>query len=477
VLARRGLALVPAGLALVTGLAALNSKAFTTDEAVSVILARLPWRHFGDLIVHRETNGSLYFTALHVLTGGRGGEWGVRLPSVGYAVISAFVFFLLLQRLFDRRIALVSASLFALSPLQVEYSQTAREYVLAGMFVVLATYLFVRGMQQPSTLVWIAYAFASAAAAYSFLLAAAVPAAHALSLAALPRDRVPWRRVAIGLGGFLVLLLPLLGMLSQTNASGGVAWASGNVPGRIVVSLRDHFPRAVVVVAFFLLTATLAVLWWRVVSRYERDPRAWPLVLIAAWLLVPSYLVSVAAFVWQPLFIVRYFLVFAPPLLVGLGWLALRAWPLALVIAIAVVLGLAHWYNGAAGTDYRGASAYVSRSAAPSDGVLFYAPYVRMPFELYFERTARSRTVRPVYPDVPWRRAPARFIEYVPMPLEAVSTAVARYRRIWLVLAQDRLYGQDDPGYDHVVAALRRGGFKLVQDRSYPGVLVRRYER
>ena len=427
--------------------------------------------------MHRETNGSLYFTALHVLTGGYGGEWGVRLPSVVYAAIAAFVFFLLLQRLFDRRLALVSASLFALSPLQVEYSQTAREYVLAVMFVVLATYLFVRGIQHGSTFVWIAYALAAAAAAYSFLLAAAVPAAHALSLAALQRDRVPWRRVAVGLGGFLVLLLPLLGMLSQTNASGGVAWASGNLPGRIVVSLRDHFPRAVVVVAFLVFTAALAALWWRVVPRYARVPRAWPRVLMAAWLLVPSYLVTVAAFVWQPLFILRYFLVFAPPLFVGLGWLALRAWPVAIAVAAGVVIGLAHWYSGAAGTDYRGASAYVSRFAAPSDGVLFYAPYVRMPFELYFERTARSRTVRPVYPNLPWSRAPARFIEYVPMPLEAVSTAVAPYRRIWLVLAQDRLYGQDDPGYDHVVAALRRGGFRLVQERSYAGVLVRRYRR
>lgn len=33
-------------------------------------MARLSWCHFGDLIVHRETNGNLYFTLLHLLTGG-----------------------------------------------------------------------------------------------------------------------------------------------------------------------------------------------------------------------------------------------------------------------------------------------------------------------------------------------------------------------------------------------------------------------
>ena len=479
---RRASPVVPVALALAAGLAGLGSKGFTSDEAVSVTLARLPWHRFGDLIVHRETNGSLYFSALHLFTGGNGGEWAARTPSVVFAAAAAFVFFLLLRRLFGAQVALVGGALFALDPLQVEYSQTAREYVLAVLLVVLSTYLFVRGVQEPSATVWAAYALASAAAAYAFLLAAALPAAHSLSLAAPPRTRVPGRFVAFALTGFAVLLVPLGVMLALTDASGGVSWASGNLPGRVVVSLRGHFPRAVIFVLLVVLTAVLAALWWRVVSRLPASERAWPRVLVTAWLLVPSYLVTVAAFAWQPLFILRYFLVFAPPLFAGLAALLLRVRPAAAaaIVAAAAVgfaVGLAHWYSGAAGADYRGASSYVSRTAKAGDGVLFYAPYVRIPFELYFRETRRSHEVRPVYPAVPWSRAPARFIRFVPMPWSAISTALAPFRRIWLVLAQYRLYGQADPGYDHILSALRGRGFRLVQERSYVGLVVRRYNR
>ena len=351
---------LPAALAATTGTVTLGSKGFTSDESVSVTLARLPWHQFGGVVVHRETNGSLYFTLLHVFTGGKGGEWGVRVLSLAAFVVATAVFALLVRRLFDVRTAAIAGVLFALNPLHVEYAQTAREYLLALLLVVCSTYLFVRGVQEPSPLVWTAYAVASAAASYAFLLAAAVPVAHALSLAALPRARVPWRLAVRGLVGFAVLLLPLVFSLTETKASGGVAWASGNLPGRIAVSARDQFPRALLVVLLAGLSVVLATVWWRIAGRYP-----WPAVLMVAWLVVPAYLVTVAALVWQPLFIVRYFMIFAPPVIVVAAVILRRLRGPTLGVAAAIVLvvavyGLARWYHSG-GADYRGASAYVSR--------------------------------------------------------------------------------------------------------------------
>ncbi len=471
--------LLPIAVAAATGALSLGSKGFTSDEAVSVTLARLPWSHFGDLIVDRETNGSLYFTLLHVFTNGNGGEWGARALSLVAFVLATAIFVLLVQRLFGTRAAVVAGTLFALSPLHVEYAQTAREYLLALLLVVGSTYLFVRGVQEPSVAVWVAYAVVSAAAAYTFLLAAGVPFAHLLSLAALARGRVPWRFVLWAMVGFLVLLLPLAVFLTQTEASGGVAWASGNLPGRIAVSFRDMFPRALLVVLLAAFTAGLALAWWRVAARFP-----WPATLMVAWLVVPAYLVTVAGLIWQPLFIVRYFMIFAPPLLVLIAVILerLRGAPLAVAVAAVLVVGgygLARWYGGGAGADYRGASAYVAGAARPGDGVLFYAPYVRTPFELYFQGTAaaRSSRARAVYPGDRWTRTPSKFIEAVPMPEEPLREALGAYRRVWLVLSQYRLYGRADPGYDHVLSALSSRSFRLVQKRSFAGLVLRRYDR
>jgi hypothetical protein len=469
---------LPAVLAATTGAVTLGSKGFTSDESVSVTLARLPWHQFGGVVVHRETNGSLYFTLLHAFTGGKGGEWGVRVWSLAAFVVATAVFALLVRRLFGVRTAAIAAVLFALNPLHVEYAQTAREYLLALLLVVCSTYLFVRGVQEPSALVWAAYAVASAAASYAFLLAAAVPVAHALSLAALPRARVPWRLAIRGLAGFVGLLLPLVFSLTQTKASGGVAWASGNLPGRMAVSLRDHFPRALLVVLLAALSVVLAIVWWRIAARFP-----WPAMLMVAWLFVPAYLVTVAALVWQPLFIVRYFMIFAPPVIVVAAVILHRLRGPTLGIAAAIVLvvavyGLARWYRSE-GADYRGASAYVAGAAQQGDGVLFYAPYIRLPFELYFRGTkaARGGMARAVYPADGWGQDPERFIEAVSMRAAPIRQAAREYRRIWLVLSQYRLYGASDPGYDHVLAALSASRFRLVQKRSFAGVALRRYDR
>ena len=62
------------------------------------------------------------------------------------------------------------------------------------------------------------------------------------------------------------------------------------------------------------LTVGLVVAWWRLAARFS-----WPATLMVAWLVVPAYIVTVAGLVWQPLFIVRYFIIFAPPLLVAIA--------------------------------------------------------------------------------------------------------------------------------------------------------------
>jgi mannosyltransferase len=477
--AERALSLLPAGLALLTGALFLGSKGFTSDEAVSVTMARLPWRRFGDLVVHRETNGSLYFTLLHLLTGGNGGEWAARALSLVAFVAATATFFLLVRRLVAARVATTAAALFAINPLYVEYAQTAREYLLALLLVVGSTYLFVRGVQEPSRTIWALYALVSALSVYSFLLAATVPVAHALSLAALPRARVPWRMALRSLGAAFVLVLPLVYFFTQTKASAGLAWASGNLPGRVAVSFRDHFPRLLLVVLLAALTIGLAVGWWRLAARFS-----WPATLLVAWLVVPVYLVTVAGLAWQPLFVARYFIIFVPALfvLVAVALEQLRGPALALLIVVVLAFGgygLVRWYAGNGAADYRGASAYVAASGRPGDGLLFYAPYIRLPFELYFEGTAAARPdrIRPVYPADPWSRASPRFIETVVMPERAIQEALGGFRRVWLVLAHYRAGGQADPGYDNVLSALSSRSFQLVQKRSFAGVALRRYDR
>jgi 4-amino-4-deoxy-L-arabinose transferase-like glycosyltransferase len=465
-------------LAAALGFLFLGSKSFSNDEGVTIVMARLPWSGLSHLIATRETNGAFYFSAIHFLTHGDGGEIGLRMPSVLFATAAVPVLAVLTRRLFDPVVAVVAALLLALDPLQVEYAQVAREYVLAVLLVIVSTYAFVRGVQDRSTWPWVVYAVSSALAVYTFLFAGVVPLMHALSLAALPRERASWRKFGLGAAGAALLVVPMAILLSRSGASSGVNWAAGNLPGRIVVSIRSAAPKALVDAIVIVVVLALAAVVVHTLERNARRPWLWPAALLSLWALGSFVLVAAAGFILQPLFVVRYFLIFAPPvaIAVALALVRIPARAAAVVAAAAVVvagLGLARWYRST-GADFRAASAYVADGARADDGVLFYAPYVRIPFEVYFPA---SSPATPVYPGISWRRDPARFIEYVPMRKAAVAEALVPYRRVWLVLSQYQLYGNRDVGYDHVVAALAARGFRLEGERTFAGVNVRSYVR
>jgi mannosyltransferase len=465
-------------LAATLGFIFLGSKSFSGDEAVTIVLARLPWPELSHLIAKRETNGAFYFMTTHALTHGHGGEVALRSLSVVCATLSVPLLALLTRRLFGAGVGVIAGLVFALNPLQVEYAQVAREYVLAVFLVVVSTYAFVRGVQEQERWPWIVYAPASALAVYVFLFAAIVPLMHALSLAAKPRAEVPWRRWAVASGAAAVLALPMVVLLARSRASSGVAWAAGNLPGRFVVSIRSAFPRALVDVVVVLVVGALAVLVCRALVRNAHRPWLWPAALVTLWLVGSFVLVSAAGFILQPLFVARYFLVFMPPIAIGVALLLVRlrrkvAVAVAALLVVASGVGLARWYSSD-GSDYRAASNFVASQSRSNDGVLIYAPYVRVPFELYFPRVGAGN---PVYPSTPWGCDSARFIEYVPMPTAAVDKALAGYTRVWVVLSDYQLYGNRDPGYHHVVAALASRGFRLAGQRAFAGVDVRRYVR
>lgn len=488
---RRGrdrLVLAVIALTALTGVLSLwhlGGRSLWLDESVSTTLARASWSRFAHIVRVREANMSGYYLVLRAWSGLGHSDAFLRGLSVLAAVALVPLLYALARRLGGSRVAVTTGLLLALNPLYVHYAQEARGYALCLLFVTLASYLFVRGMQGSWT--WPiggAYAIAIGLAATANLFAVLVPVAHAVSLAFLPRERVPWRSLGLTATATAVLLAPW-GLFIQSTNSAGVNWASGSAAAQVLTRVRDAAPRPVMLLALVVGVAVLAWLF----ARLRRSSRGaaivsdWPIGFAAAWLVVPVVSVILLSLVYKPLLVIRYLTVAIPGaallpalLLDRLPRRALANAGVVVLLALSAV-GVQRWYANGQAEDWRHAAAYVQHQVAAGDGVVWVPPYVRVPFEWYLRAPSARGALQPVFPSYPWGGDPLKALGDVPLHPADVQRLAAGHQRVWLVLSHDDLYGNQDPRTLDARHALETDGFRVTGDRRFTGVRVVTYSR
>jgi mannosyltransferase len=466
----------------------LGTHSLFLDESVSATLATAPWHRFANVVSHREANMALYYLLLRGWVVFGHSEIALRSLSVLLAVGALWVVIMLSRELFGRRIALAAGLLFAVNPLYVQFAQDVRGYALALLLVSASSYLFVRGMgfRSPAPrLCWTAYTVVTALAAYSNFWAALVPLAQALSLAFLPPERIPWRRILAAAVALAVLLVPL-GLLIQSTDSAGVNWAAGSSAGHLFTRIRSSVPHAALDV--LALAVTVGVVVVIVLLRRRRAigdlfSREWAVLFTACWLVVPVAAVVLLSLVQRPLFVVRYLMVSLPPalMLVAVGIVRVSSHArritavtitLLLVVVAASLVGVAQWYSQGGPQDFRSAVSYIAERAQPGDGMLIYAPYERVPVEWYMADQPDARAkVHPVYPGKGWGVDPLYFDGSVSLTPGDVNRTAPNFGRIWLLsaTADQKLYAG---GASSIVRALHQAGFTPAATRTFRGVDV-----
>ena len=468
------------GLGALTGFAYLGRPSFFLDETVSLSMADASWHRFSSVVTHREANMVLYSLLLRGWIQLGRGEATVRSLSVLASLGAIAAVMTLGRHLFGTRVALVSGLLLAVNPVAVEFAQEARGYALSVALVTLSSLLFVRAVDGGGWLVWAGVVATGVLAAYANFWAALVPLAQAVSLAFRPAGTVPWRRAVPSAMAVLVFLVPM-GLLVHSTDSAGTNWAAGTAAGALFAKVRAEVPHALIDVS---VIAVVAVAVWAVVllRRHTTGPQSahrWPLFFCLCWLLVPLATVVLVSVSYKPLLVLRYLGVCLPPavVLVAAGVCRLRfrlaALSMAVVLA-ASAAGLVSWYRHGPGQDWRDAAGYVAARASAGDGVLLFAPYMRIPFQWYLaQHPAAEHRLQPVYPQAGWATSPLVFdTTYFPVDRPVVMHAAARYRRVWLVLSQQSLYPSQETA---LLAGLRDAGLRPTGRRDFPGVQVFRY--
>jgi uncharacterized membrane protein len=163
-----------------------------------------------------------------------------RLLSIIAGIGIVLLIYLIGRLLFDTKTANAALILAAINPFQIHYSQEIRMYGIMALWLLLATYSFLRGRKSGNWLWWLLFAVFSALAQYSHNLSAF----YLVALAMAPifqRDWETLKRVVLGGLTALILYIPwLIQIPAQMAKIQHAYWIERPMPGRLFTLLLEY---------------------------------------------------------------------------------------------------------------------------------------------------------------------------------------------------------------------------------------------
>jgi mannosyltransferase len=452
----------------------LDAKPFWFDECFSAELAHLDWRNFLRLLWWREANMSLYYLLLRgwlsLAPNHAQSEFFIRELSVVIAVLTLPAIYWLARLLYDRRVGLIAAALFAANAYSVRYAQEARSYALFLLLATLSSCFFIAWIRQPVRRRLPGYILASILAVYAHFYALLLVAAHWIvwrfcgrpdlgpgydTTTAPARLRRAWKI-------FGIAVLPLLIFVAKTGA-GPIRW----IPRPRLYDVFEFYQHLAGSNRWPLLAiygiACLGAVVPAAAKLLRRDQswEAWRVGFLLTWLLFPvafTVLLSQA----RPVFLGRYMIFCLPPFIVlaAAGFARLRAsWMLAAALTVTLFLslqGVSYIYGHDLDNERDGSSAassFILNHSQPGDGVIFHIAGARVPYEFFRSVRVGQNTASPAFtrllgPEIlfPHNGPGLDYRDFTGKPTADLLRAVApNHLRLWVFLIDNGAPGNPDP--------------------------------
>ncbi len=461
----------------------IGDQSFWYDELFTLFFSRLD---LAEMVTKtaQDIAPPLYYLIVHLALQFGSDETAVRLPSFFFSVATIPLMNIVARRLFDERIALVSAVGLALNPLHVFYAQEARMYAVLGFLTLAAVLFFHRAWFEGGFSNWALFALAQTLALYTHSLAGLI--LFALDVFVLfKRGELRERWQGLGLAHLFIAIafLPWLGILLQqaVRVREGF-WASTSTPLVLVTTpylflFGDAMPPILVPVTLFagfaLIAFSLAAAL-RTILDHRRKAANLQLVLTLFFVpLFTLYLLSLN----RPTFLGRTLLPASFALFLLLAWSIMRGQPqilnraLGIVVLIGMVASLANFRSNPAvqKPPLRQTAQALLPQLEPGDIVAHTSDLSAFAFEYYApELDNHFLSGDPDYLVETMRGQAGRMAGLVPEDSQAI---IADADRMWLVVALDH-------NVDYQQARIREfdAAYKRIKTQNVGGIVVYLYQ-
>lgn len=444
------------------------------DEAASVMSAERSLPSLFRMLGHVDAVHGAYYVVLHFWIGVFGAsELSTRAPSalgVGLAGAGTVV---LARQLANARVAVTAGVVFAVLPRVTYMGAEARSTALATAVAAWLTVVLVHTLRSgrygwARARRWAAYALLLATGIYLFLDLLLLIPVHAVAVALLGKRPLPWRAWTLATLSGLLLTIPVLHWgLGQSSQLRFI----GRRPQFSVVEAAVHQWFGTPVLAalawglIVLAIATLLVLRTDLPAGVGTTRRA--LVVVLAWMIVPSAALLIGTHLVMPMYALRYlsFCTPAAAIAIALGIACFRPRPLRAIAILAVLVLAAPTYVAQRGefgknegSDLRQSAEIIRARAHPGDAVVFdettrHSRRPRLALHLYPQAFAGLHDVGLERPydltDSLWDTT---------RPLDESVDRLAGIRTVWLL----QLLGSRGNRSHADVATLEQQGFIVV---------------
>jgi 4-amino-4-deoxy-L-arabinose transferase-like glycosyltransferase len=421
------------GFAALIRIAHLGTKNVWSDEAFSIVVAKLPWADFGHVITTGEANMSFYYFLLRPCVRFGDDASYIRLLSVlaGVAVIP--VVYLIGRDVLSRRAGIFAALLLSVNVFHIRYSQEARSYSLVVLLVAVSFLSFFRCVNGREHFWGACHVLSSVFAVYAHFFAALALFAQVVSLLFLPRQGQLARRQVQRFSIVAVLGAPLLWFVLFRN-NGRLDWVH-RPTARDLYHLFLYMTGSGLKFGIALVSFVIALKVW--VSRWrERWTVQTSLFLVLMlWLFLPVCITFLLSF-WKPVFLARFLIVCLPAaiLLVACGLAEINQpwirYGLVILMVLAAIAPIRSYYAEPGPQDWKSAVGYVAENGTPGDIAFLPSGYCEMPLRYYIDHAGKIPSLPAIFsaPDGVQRAGHVWMISCTTAGEPSTSQAIAGYR-------------------------------------------------
>ncbi len=417
--------------------------------------------------------------------------FSVRMISVLAGLGIVCLVYLISRELFDARLARIAMLFAALAPFQIHYSQEIRMYSWMAMWLLLATYAYVRGAKTRAWYWWLVFAVSAALAQYMQNLAAF----YLVTLAFSPILQKDWRTVrsvfAAGAGAIILYLPWLVKLPSQFEKISQSYWVTQPSSSRLFTLLLVFvtnlpLPDSWLTPALFIALMVVAIGCYQTFCTIRARAQA---ASGGLWILYLSFAPPLLLFLfsqWKPVYIERVLLPSGATFLIWLAWaltstkLPRLVGNLALgLLAIASFLGIYQHvtYSGFPYGNFQALDNTLQMYAGPGDVIVHSNKLSLLP-SIYYDRMLPQVYITDPPGSPEDTLAPAAQ-EVLGVNAKAnIQSAVGNATQIFYIIYQESIDEYRTAGYaTHPDLAYLTSHYDLAGEDTWNGLLLYRFSR